>query len=114
MRKHEWESTTKKASNRYIKSFSKQLKSDNKDYLICFVYSNRSWDKVYTVLKGGFLLFYKDQKNFKTQADAYFRGENPIELSSGTVEVAADYTKKKHVFRLKYVLFCLKKIFHLN
>jgi len=61
----------------------------------------RSWDKVYLVLKGGALLFYKDQKNFKTQADAYFRGESPVELSGAVVEVAADYTKKKHVFRLK-------------
>ncbi|XP_021945798.1 spectrin beta chain isoform X7 [Folsomia candida] len=76
IRKHEWESTTKKASN-------------------------RSWSAVYTVLKGGSLLFYKDQKNFKTQPDAYFRGENPVDLSSGNVEVASDYTKKKNVFRLK-------------
>lgn len=52
------------------------------------------------VLRGGALLFYKDQKNFKTQPEAYFRGENPVELSAAKAEVAADYTKKKHVFRL--------------
>jgi len=75
-RKHEWESTTKKASN-------------------------RSWDKVYVVLRGNNLLFYKDQKNFKTQREAYFRGENPSDLQGSSAEVAADYTKKKHVFRLK-------------
>merc|ERR1719225_1007701 len=62
VRKHEWESTTKKASN-------------------------RSWDKVCVVLKGTKMLFYK--------------GEPPMELLGGEAEVATDYTKKKHVFRLK-------------
>jgi len=65
----------------------------------------RSWDKVYVVLKGSALLFYKDQKNFKTQPEAFFRGENPVELSGSTAEFAADYTKKKHVFRLKWVFY---------
>lgn len=51
--------------------------------------------------------FSKDQKNFKTQPDAYFRGENPVDLSSGNVEVASDYTKKKNVFRLKYIHWLL-------
>jgi len=76
VRKHEWESTTKKASN-------------------------RSWDKVYVALRGAAILFYKDQKNCKTQPEAYFRGENPVDLAGASAEVASDYTKKKHVFRLK-------------
>merc|ERR1712223_933682 len=76
VRKHEWENTTKKASN-------------------------RSWDKLCVVLKGTNLLFYKDQKSYRTSPDNLYRGEPPMELQGGTAEVASDYTKKKHVFRLK-------------
>ena len=32
-----------------------------------------------------------------------FRQEAPVELTGGEAEVAADYTKKKHVYRLKWV-----------
>merc|ERR1712241_1516756 len=76
VRKHEWESTTKKASN-------------------------RSWDKVCVVLKGTKMLFYKDQKSYKTAPDSLYRGEPAMELVGGKAEIATDYTKKKHVFRLK-------------
>ena len=94
-RKHEWESTTKKASN-------------------------RSWDKVYLTLRNGELAVYKvsaltpskvwethvlthkqDQKTARTTPEAHYRNENPIDIRPATVEVAADYTKKRHVFRLK-------------
>merc|ERR1711970_723649 len=76
VRKHEWESTTKKASN-------------------------RSWDRVCVVLKGTQIFFYKDQKSYKTRPEETFRSELPVDLIGGTAEVAADYTKKKHVFRLR-------------
>ncbi|KAG4068736.1 hypothetical protein HA402_002427 [Bradysia odoriphaga] len=75
-RKHEWEHTTKKASN-------------------------RSWDKVYVVARGARLTFYKDQKASKAVPESTFRGEPPLILEGATVEVATDYTKKKHVFRTK-------------
>ncbi|XP_054154264.1 spectrin beta chain-like isoform X2 [Oppia nitens] len=75
-RKHEWESTTKKANN-------------------------RSWDKVYMILKSGQLLAYKDQKHFRQEPENIYRNETPIDLKGVVVEVAANYTKKKHVFRLK-------------
>merc|ERR1719309_1673475 len=80
-RKHEWESVSKKAAN-------------------------RSWDRVCVVLKGTQILFYKDQKSYKMAPDQTFRGEGPVELveQSGevcTAEVASDYHKKKHVFRLR-------------
>jgi len=75
-RKHEWESTTKKASN-------------------------RSWDKVYLSLRNGELAVYKDQKTAKTTPEAHYRNETPIDIRTATAEVAADYTKKRHVFRLK-------------
>jgi spectrin beta len=76
VRKHEWESTTKKASN-------------------------RSWDKVCVVLKGTTLGFFKDQKSYRSSPEGTYRGEVPVELLGGTAEIASDYTKKKHVFRLK-------------
>ncbi|EEC14090.1 spectrin beta chain, putative [Ixodes scapularis] len=75
LRKHEWESTTKKASN-------------------------RSWEKVYVVIRGAVLAAYKDQKHYKQEPESHYRNEPPIDLRTATAEVAADYTKKKHVFRL--------------
>jgi spectrin beta len=75
-RKHEWESTTKKSSN-------------------------RSWDKIYLVLRNGELAVYKDQKTARGTPEAHYRNEAPINIRSATAEVAADYTKKRHVFRLK-------------
>merc|ERR1719397_1218934 len=76
IRKHEWETTTKKASN-------------------------RSWDKICVVLRGSQILFYKDSKTFKSKPEDTFKGEAPVDLVGGTAEVATDYTKKKNVFRLK-------------
>ncbi|XP_047735798.1 spectrin beta chain isoform X3 [Hyalella azteca] len=76
VRKHEWEATTKKASN-------------------------RSWDKVFVVVRGSTLSFYKDSKTYKATPDQYFRGEAPIDLLNAQASVADDYTKKKNVFRLK-------------
>lgn len=77
-RKHEWESTTKKASN-------------------------RSWDKIYVVLKGNQLLSYKDQKQSKQEPDTRLRHMGQIDLQGSSAEIASDYTKKKHVWRLKLV-----------
>uniref|UniRef100_A0A1B6LLG0 PH domain-containing protein n=1 Tax=Graphocephala atropunctata TaxID=36148 RepID=A0A1B6LLG0_9HEMI len=76
VRKHEWENTTKKASN-------------------------RSWDKLYSVVRGTKLLFYKDAKSAKASPEVYAKGETPLDLRGGSCEIAADYTKKKHVFRVK-------------
>ncbi|KAL4715681.1 hypothetical protein ACJJTC_006260 [Scirpophaga incertulas] len=76
VRKHEWESAAKRASN-------------------------RSWDKVYVVAKEGRMAFYKDQKSYKATPEQHWRGEAPLDLNRAVVEVAANYTKKKHVFRLR-------------
>ncbi|XP_038072907.1 spectrin beta chain, non-erythrocytic 1-like isoform X2 [Patiria miniata] len=61
--------------------------------------SNRSWNQVYAVQHGISLAFYKDKKS-KLQ-EITFHQEPPIDLTNAEVEVAHDYTKKKHVFRLK-------------
>lgn len=76
IRKHEWENTTMKATN-------------------------RSWDKVYALLRGTQLSFYKDNKTAKSTPDQRFKGETPLSIHKATASVAQDYKKKKHVFRLK-------------
>merc|ERR1712128_265732 len=76
VRKHEWESTTKKASN-------------------------RSWDRICVVLKGTQILFYRDQKTYRTRPEETFRSELPVDLIGGTAEAASDYVKREHVFRLR-------------
>lgn len=75
-RKHEWEHTTKKASN-------------------------RSWDKVFCVLDKNSMSFYKDQKHAKVDPGNYFHHEPPITLDGASCAVAHDYTKRPNVFRLK-------------
>ena len=45
--------------------------------------------------------FYKDQKSYRTAPDVTYRGEQTIDVTGGRAEVASDYTKKKHVFRLR-------------
>ncbi|KAK0158327.1 hypothetical protein PV328_009343 [Microctonus aethiopoides] len=76
VRKHEWESTTKKATN-------------------------RSWDKLYMVVRGQNLVAYKDQKSYKSAVDQTYKGEPSLDLRGASISVANDYTKKKHVFRVK-------------
>uniref|UniRef100_A0A669BAL9 Spectrin beta chain n=1 Tax=Oreochromis niloticus TaxID=8128 RepID=A0A669BAL9_ORENI len=72
-RKHEWEGHNKKASN-------------------------RSWHNVYCVINLQEMGFYKDQKS-ASQGIPY-HSEIPISLKDAVCEVALDYKKKKHVFKL--------------
>ncbi|KAI5737071.1 hypothetical protein M8J76_009801 [Diaphorina citri] len=76
VRKHEWEAIAKRASN-------------------------RSWDKIFVSLRGTLLYFYKDQKSAKSSPEIYYKNETPFELRGGSAQVADDYSKKKHVFRVK-------------
>eukprot|EP00058_Branchiostoma_floridae_P024804 XP_002610294.1 hypothetical protein BRAFLDRAFT_93030 [Branchiostoma floridae] len=57
----------------------------------------RAWKSYYTVLSGPLLCFYKDQKDWTQSSTA---GPS-IPLQGATCEVAVDYHKKKHVFRLR-------------
>lgn len=50
------------------------------------------------------MLFFKDQKASKTMPEQTFRGELPLILEGASVDVASDYKKRKHVFRIKWVL----------
>lgn len=47
------------------------------------------------------LTFFKDQKASKSQPEQTFRGELPLVLDGASVDVANDYKKRKHVFRIK-------------
>ncbi|XP_045921767.1 spectrin beta chain, non-erythrocytic 1 isoform X1 [Micropterus dolomieu] len=73
-RKHEWEGHNKKASS-------------------------RSWHNVYCVINQQEMGFYKDQKS-ASQGIPY-HSEIPVTLKDAVCEVALDYKKKKHVFKLK-------------
>lgn len=56
------------------------------------------------VVRGQSLCVYKDQKSYKASPDQPYKGEAPLDLRGATITVASDYTKKKHVFRVKSVL----------
>ncbi|XP_078262431.1 spectrin beta chain, non-erythrocytic 1-like isoform X2 [Rhinoraja longicauda] len=61
--------------------------------------SNRSWITLYCALKNGEFCFYKDMKN--CSAGVTYHGDDPLNLKNAICEVAADYKKKKHVFKLR-------------
>jgi spectrin beta len=65
------------------------------------MFTSRSWERVCVVLRGGHVGFYKDNKAYRNAPEATYKGEPPVELAGARADVAADYTKKKHVFRLK-------------
>ena len=70
----------------------------------------RSWEKICVVLKESQIFFYKDQKTYRTHPGDTFKGETPVDLINCTAEVATDYTKKKYVFRLRYVVLSSKML----
>ena len=57
--------------------------------------------QVYIVANSGRLTFYKDQKSSKAVPEVTFRNEVPLLLEGASADVATDYTKKKHVLRIK-------------
>uniref|UniRef100_A0A8C7XCV9 Spectrin beta chain n=1 Tax=Oryzias sinensis TaxID=183150 RepID=A0A8C7XCV9_9TELE len=73
-RKHEWEGHNKKASS-------------------------RSWNNVYCVINQQEMGFYKDQRS--AGQGIPYHSEIPVSLKDAVCEVALDYKKKKHVFKLK-------------
>uniref|UniRef100_A0A7N8X706 Spectrin beta chain n=1 Tax=Mastacembelus armatus TaxID=205130 RepID=A0A7N8X706_9TELE len=60
---------------------------------------HRSWQNVYCVLRKGSLGFYKDSKSASNGIP--YHGEVPISLGEAVCEVAHDYKKRKHVFKLR-------------
>ncbi|KRX92696.1 Spectrin beta chain [Trichinella pseudospiralis] len=74
IRKHTWETLDRKASI-------------------------RSWDKLYCVIRGNQLEFYKDHKH--REDGELYRGETPINLIGWNVEIASSYTKRRNVLSLR-------------
>uniref|UniRef100_UPI003AAF66A3 spectrin beta chain, non-erythrocytic 1 isoform X4 n=1 Tax=Centroberyx gerrardi TaxID=166262 RepID=UPI003AAF66A3 len=73
-RKHEWEGHNKKASS-------------------------RSWHNVYCVINNQEMGFYKDSK--AAGQGIPYHNELPISLKDAACDVASEYKKKKHVFKLR-------------
>ena len=71
------------------------------DLQLLLILSNRSWDKVCVVLRETKIEFYKDSKAYRSSPRDTYRGEDPIDIVGATSEIASDYKKKPHVFRLK-------------
>ncbi|KAM6970759.1 spectrin family protein isoform 1-T1 [Aplochiton taeniatus] len=61
--------------------------------------ATRSWQSVYCVLRKGSLGFYKDNKSASNGIP--YHSEVPISLGEAVCEVAHDYKKRKHVFKLR-------------
>ncbi|XP_029426950.1 spectrin beta chain, non-erythrocytic 4 [Rhinatrema bivittatum] len=61
--------------------------------------SNRSWVNLYCVLSKGDLGTYKDTKG--PSSGSTYGGEPLLNLNNATCDVATDYKKKKHVFKLR-------------
>ncbi|XP_052041583.1 spectrin beta chain, erythrocytic [Apodemus sylvaticus] len=61
--------------------------------------SNRSWNHLYCVLRNSQLTFYKDAKNLALGVP--YHGEEPLALRHAICEIAVNYKKKKHVFKLR-------------
>uniref|UniRef100_A0A3Q3AMB9 Spectrin beta chain n=1 Tax=Kryptolebias marmoratus TaxID=37003 RepID=A0A3Q3AMB9_KRYMA len=76
-----------------ILSRKQEMESHNKKA------ATRSWHNVYCVLRKGNLGFYKDSKS--ASSGATYHGEIPISLEDAACEIAHDYKKKKHVFKLR-------------
>ncbi|KAF3421563.1 hypothetical protein E2986_05620 [Frieseomelitta varia] len=63
--------------------------------------SDRSWKQLWGVLRGPILFFYKDRQNQSPSLS--YDGENvaqSVDVRCSLVDIAEDYTKRKHVLRL--------------
>uniref|UniRef100_A0A3B4BR65 Spectrin beta chain n=1 Tax=Pygocentrus nattereri TaxID=42514 RepID=A0A3B4BR65_PYGNA len=68
-------------------------------YILLCAFSCRSWHNVYCVINNQEMGFYKDNKN--AGQGIPYHNEIPVSLKDATCEVAVDYKKKKHVFKLR-------------
>lgn len=63
----------------------------------------RSWHNVYCVINNQDMGFYKDSK--AVAQGVPYHNEVPISLKDATCDVASEYKKKKHVFKLRSAAF---------
>ncbi|XP_076223162.1 rho GTPase activating protein at 19D isoform X4 [Nomia melanderi] len=63
--------------------------------------SDRSWKQVWGVLRGPILFFYKDRQNQSPSLTNESEGvAQSVDVRCSLVDIAEDYTKRKHVLRL--------------
>jgi len=62
---------------------------------------NRSWNRLYAVVRDRHIFFYKDQKTYMEDHNVTFKDEAAVQLLIAKADIAHEYTKKKHVFRLR-------------
>lgn len=67
-------------------------------FAVSFVFS-RSWHNVYCVINNQEMGFYKDAK--AASSGIPYHSEVPVSLKEAVCEVAVEYKKKKHVFKLR-------------
>lgn len=67
--------------------------------LVSLLYPLRSWHNVYCVINNQEMGFYKDAKS--AASGIPYHSEVPVSLKEAICEVALDYKKKKHVFKLR-------------
>ncbi|XP_039222171.1 spectrin beta chain, non-erythrocytic 2 isoform X1 [Crotalus tigris] len=60
--------------------------------------ANRSWQTIYCVVQKNSFGFYKDSKHASNHIP--YHGETPVSLQGAQCNVALDYKKRKHVFKL--------------
>lgn len=70
--------------------------------LFSLPHSLRSWHNVYCVINNQEMGFYKDAKS--AASGIPYHSEVPVTLKEAVCEVALDYKKKKHVFKLRWAL----------
>jgi len=76
-RKHEWENSAKKASN-------------------------RKWNDLFVVIDNGKMSFYKDRKHYDDDKKQHtYKNEKPLELLGAAASPAQNYKKRPHVLRLR-------------
>lgn len=62
------------------------------------MYLSRSWQNIYCIVRKGSMGFYKDSKSAANGIP--YHGEVPVGLQGAQCNVALDYKKRKHVFKL--------------
>lgn len=62
--------------------------------------TDRSWHNVYCVICHQEMSFYKDSK--AAAQGAAYHNQPPLNLKDASCDIASDYKKKKHVFKLRW------------
>lgn len=80
-------------------SFSSFARALDWQVFLLFSMSWRSWHNVYCVINNQEMGFYKDSK--AAASGIPYHNEIPVSLKEAVCEIAVDYKKKKHVFKLR-------------